>query len=242
MIAPLLGIQLGEQQREFDILKRGEYRNQVKGLKNVSDVHVAPVGGLRIAEAEHVLTQHQQFSRSGPVDCRNHIQQRRLTGTRRPHQSQELSAADLDGNVVKRLNLERVAFEDFADVAGLDHLGLHCGMGNGSCAHDCPLILIFSPSFTSGGAEEITSSPPLRPCTSAPPLRCASILTSRTSALPSKARKTNFLPSRSWIALVGTNTPCGCVLACLFSSARNFTVAFISGRKWASGLRICTFN
>ena len=62
MIAPLLGIQLGKQQREFDILERSEYGNQVEGLKHVSDMHVAPVGGLRIAKAEHVLAQYQQLS------------------------------------------------------------------------------------------------------------------------------------------------------------------------------------
>src|SRR6478609_6533853 len=81
-------------------------------------------------------------------------------------------AAIIFSSVVQRLDLESIALENLTDVAGLHHLGLDCGMGNGSCAHDCPLILILSPSFRSCGAEVMTSSPPLRPCTSTPSLRC----------------------------------------------------------------------
>src|SRR6476646_6684785 len=133
---------------------------------------VAPVGGLRVAEAEDVLAQHQQLAGGRPVNRSNHVQQSRLAGTGRAHQGEKFTAADFDGNVVQRLDLEGVALENLAYVAGLDHLGLNCGVGNGSCAHDCPLILILSPSFKSCGAEVMTSSPPLRPCTSTPSLRC----------------------------------------------------------------------
>ena len=134
---------------------------------------VAPVGGLGIAEAKNVLAQHQQLAGGRAVDGGDHIQQRGLARTGRPHQGHEFAAADLDGDVVERLDLESVALEDLADVAGLHHFGLDCGMRNGSCAHDCPLILILSPSFKFCGAVVITSSPPFRPSTRTPPLRWA---------------------------------------------------------------------
>src|SRR6185369_4755761 len=204
---------------------------------------VPPVRRLGVAEPENVLAQHQQLARRRPVDGGNHVEQRCLARTRRTHQGKKLAAADFDGNVVQRLDLEGVALENFADVAGLHHLGLSGGMRNGCrCVHDCPLILIFSPSFKSAGPDVITSSPPLSPCTSTPPLRCDRIFTSRALALPSNDRKTIFLPSRSRTAKVGTKTPCGCALTCLPSSARNLTVAFMSGRRYESGVRICTFT
>src|ERR1700723_2811803 len=119
-------------------------------------MYVAPMGGLRVTEPEYVLAQHQQFSRRRPIDGRNHVQQGGLARAGWAHQSQELTAADFDRNVVQSCDFKRVALENLADVAGLYHRGLNCGMGNSSCAHDCPLILIFSPSFKSCGAAVIT--------------------------------------------------------------------------------------
>ena len=84
---------------------------------------VAPARRLRIAEAENVLAQHQQFARGRPVDGRDHVQQRRLARARRPHQRQEFALRDLDRNVVERLHFKRIALENLADVARLDDFG-----------------------------------------------------------------------------------------------------------------------
>jgi hypothetical protein len=57
------------------------------------------------------------------------------------------------------------------------------------------------------------------------------------------AINTTFLPLWSRIAEVGTNTPEVCEGADFFPvSARNFTVAFISGRRYSSGFKICTLT
>ena len=40
-----------------------------------------------------------------------------------------------------------------ADVARLHDFGLGCDICSGHCAHDCPLILILSPSFKFCGAD-----------------------------------------------------------------------------------------
>ena len=123
VIAPLLRIQLGQQQRQLHVLKRGQHRDQIERLEHVPDVLVPPARRLRIVEAEDVLAHHQQFARGRTVDGRNHVQQRRLARSRGPHQREELSLRDVDGDVVERGHLESVALENFADVASLHDLG-----------------------------------------------------------------------------------------------------------------------
>src|SRR5579872_4531627 len=232
VLAALLCVQLGEQQRQLYILEGGEHWNQIERLKHVPDVLVSPARRLRIVEAENVLAQDKQFARRRPVDGGNHVQQRRLARTRWPHQSHKFSAANLNRNVIEGLHLKRVPLKDFADVAGLDNSCLRRSARYRCCAHDCPLILIFCPSFKSCGAVVMTFSPPTNPFTRSPPLRCETICTGLIKAFPLNARKTTFLPSRSRTAVVGTKIPDGSVLAVVvFSGARNFTVAFISGRK-----------
>ena len=195
VLAALRTGEFSEQQRQLHILKRGENRNEIEGLKDVSDVGVAPVGGLRVAEAKHVLAEHQQLAGGGAVDRGDHVQQGRLARARRAHQREELAPRDFDRNVVESLHFKRIAFENLADVAYLHDFGLRRNIRNRSCAHDCPLILILSPSFKLGGAVVMTFSPPTKPVTKKPPLRWDRISTGRKSALPSKAMKTTFLPA-----------------------------------------------
>src|SRR5690348_652272 len=186
VVLPLLRGELGQEQRQFDVLKGRQHRNEIERLKYIPDVLVAPLRRLRVAELENVLPKHQQLSRSWAVDGRDHVQQRRLAGARRSHERKEFAACYLNRDVVKRLHLKRVAFENLADIVGLYDLGRGSDVIYGSCAHnyDCPLILIFSPSFKPSGAVVITLSPPLSPLTSAPALLCERIFTSRFIALP----------------------------------------------------------
>src|SRR5439155_519830 len=106
------------------------------------------------------------------------------------------ATGNLDGDIVQRFHLEGIAFEHLADISRLDDPGLSSDISCSSSAHDCPLILILFPSFKSCGPEVITSSPPFKPCTRRPPLRCEIIRTWRISAFPLKAMKTTFFPAR----------------------------------------------
>src|SRR6195256_2061326 len=135
--------------------------------------------------------------------------------------------------MVERLYFEGIALEDFADIASLNDFCLGGDIIDSSSAHDCPLILIFCPSFRSAGPAVTTSSPPFKPWSKTPPLRCAVTCTGLSSILPLKTMKTTFLPERSRTALVGTKTLGGPEAVVVFagSSAMNFTVEFISGRK-----------
>ena len=162
VIAALLRRHPGQQQRQLDILKRRQHRNQVESLKNIADVSVAPLGGLPIVQAKNVFTHHQQFAGTGAVNGCDHVQQGGLARSGRPHQRQELAAGDVDGDVVERGHFKSVALENLAYRAGLDDLAAHGRLCRWCCCgtHDCPLIRIFCPSFKSAGPAVITFSPP----------------------------------------------------------------------------------
>src|SRR3982074_248521 len=233
MLAALLRIQLGQQQGQLHVFKGSQNRNQVKRLKHIPDVFVAPAGGLRVVEAEDVLSLYQQFTLGRPVDGRNHVQQGGLTRAGRTHERHELAGGNIDRNVIECFYLEGIPLENLADAANLNHSRSGGHIGFSDCAHDCPLILIFCPSFRSAGPAVTTSSPPFKPWSKTPPLRCAVTCTGLSSTLPLKTMKTTFLPERSRTALVGTKTLGGPEAVAVFagSSAMNFTVEFISGRK-----------
>src|SRR5947199_1689550 len=238
VITALLRVELGQQQRKFHVLKGGEYRDQVERLENVADVRIAPVGRLFVIEPENVLPQNQQLACSRAIDGRDHVQQRGLPRAGRPHEREKFATGNLDGDVVEGFHLEGIAFEHLADISGLDDPGLSSDISCNSSAHDCPLILILFPSFISLGTEWITSSPPFKSCTWRDTLCIEIYSTCRIRAFPLKAMKTTFFPSRSRNAVVGTNTPDGWEPPFFPSSAKNFTVEFISGRRYSSGLRI----
>src|SRR5205823_7591270 len=130
------------------------------------------------------LAQHQQLTGGWPIDRRNHVQQCGLAGPGWAHQREELASRDLDGNFFQRFDLEGIALENLAHIPNLNHLGLGSGICSSSSAHDCPLILILSPSFKFCGPAVMTSSPPLRPETSSPPLLWEMTCTSRIRTLP----------------------------------------------------------
>src|SRR5581483_381328 len=146
-------------------------RNQIEGLKDVADVLVAPACNLGVAEAEDILSLHQQFAGSGPINRGDHVEQRRLARSGRPHQCQELSLGDVNGDIIERGDLKRVTLENLAHTSDLNNFRSGGDIGLRNCAHDCPLILILSPSFNVAGAVVITSSPPTSPSTSAPSAR-----------------------------------------------------------------------
>src|SRR5438876_9345186 len=238
VITALLRVELGQQDRTFAVLARGENRDQVERLETVADVCIAPVCRLFVIEPENVLPQNQQLACSRAIDGRDHVQQRGLPRAGRPHEREKFATGNLDGDIVQRFHLEGIAFEHLADISRLDDPGLSSDLSCSSSAHDCPLILILFPSFKSCGPEVITSSPPFKPCTRRPPLCWEITRTCRIRAFPLKAMKTTFFPSRSRNAVVGTNTPDGWEPPFFPSSPKNFTVEFISGRRYSSGLRI----
>jgi hypothetical protein len=94
-VAGLLGRGAGEQQRELDVLRRGEDRDQVEGLED--EAHRAgPV--LRppgVAHSMDVLAGDDDRALVDVVEAREAVQQGRLAGARRAHDRDELTLIDL---------------------------------------------------------------------------------------------------------------------------------------------------
>src|SRR5947208_12774142 len=123
MIAALHLVEVGQQEWQLYIFKGGQYGNKVKGLEDIANMTVSPLRRLGIVISKDILALHQQFAGGWTVNRSDHIQQRRLSRTRRPHQGKKLFFCNLDGNVIKRFHLEGIADKHLAYVDGLPQSG-----------------------------------------------------------------------------------------------------------------------
>jgi hypothetical protein len=53
VVAPLLGIQFGQQKRQFDVLVGGDDGNQIERLEDVADMLVPQWSSLFLAQLPH---------------------------------------------------------------------------------------------------------------------------------------------------------------------------------------------
>ena len=187
VLQSLLLFEAGELQRQFDVFKRGQDRDQIEGLKHEADVFVAPVGDLPIGQGAQVLAEHHNLTVRSVVHRRDQVQQRRFARAGRPHQGDEFAVVDLDLDVFKSDDVKLIANEFLRQALRLD-----------DCLHMCldplyeesevrsqnenlPRRLVFiltpdslsksyefftrtrSPSLRLAGGLTTKSSPPIRP-------------------------------------------------------------------------------
>src|ERR1017187_858985 len=224
-------LQIRELERKLDIFQRGEHRYEVELLEDEADVFVAPVGDLAVVELAQGVAQDADLTAGGPVHGGDQVQQRGLAGAGWAHQRHELAFRNFQVHILQGDHVELVADKFLGQLSRL----------NDGFAHRVhALVRTLSPSFRPAGGVTMRSSPPLRPSSMRIPWPLvAPVFTARRTALPSNNTKT----APSFTAEAGTITT-GLAAAPLsalgFFSARNATLAFISGRKWLSGF--CTFT
>src|SRR5438477_4978845 len=117
VIAALLFRQVREQQRQFDVLERGQDGNQVVQLKDESDVPCAPCGERALRETADLGLADANGATSGPIDSGKQVEQRRLARTRRSHQTKKIPLGHADRHALEHRNLDCVAPIGFGDVA-----------------------------------------------------------------------------------------------------------------------------
>ena len=62
----------GEQKREFYVFQRGEYRDEIKGLEDESDILISPIGQLGLIEIGYIDPLDAAGTAGGAVDpCDN---------------------------------------------------------------------------------------------------------------------------------------------------------------------------
>ena len=93
-----------QQQRHFHVLVRGQYRDKVVQLEDVSHVGATPRCQCVSAECANVTSADGDCSTSGSIDPSKQIQQRCLATTGRAHQCNETPAVNIDIHILQCVN------------------------------------------------------------------------------------------------------------------------------------------
>ncbi len=109
--------QLRQQQRQLDVFKRSQNRNQVESLKDVADVSIAPNCQLTFRHPRQVGPHHFDFAFRGAIDSRKQIQERRFAGAARPHQREKISLVQFEIDMVQCDDLKSVAIKTLTHIA-----------------------------------------------------------------------------------------------------------------------------
>ena len=92
VIAPLLLRQTRQQERQLDVLERGEHRDQVVELKDEPDVARAPRRRAPASDRPLISVPPMRIEPlRRTIDAREQIQQRRLARSGRSHQAEEVA-------------------------------------------------------------------------------------------------------------------------------------------------------
>src|SRR5208337_5340461 len=84
VLASLAARKAGQEKRQLNVLERGQYRDQVVGLKDEPDIVGAPAGDLGLGEVAENLAVDGDLALGRPVKPRDQVQERGLARSRRP--------------------------------------------------------------------------------------------------------------------------------------------------------------
>src|SRR5215471_5489586 len=232
MFHALISCQRCEFQRQLHVLDRRQHRNQVEALKHKPDVRISPVRDFPVGEGAQIFAEHTDFAVGCPVHRCDQMKQRGFPGAGRPHQCHELAFLDFNIRVLQGENMKLIPYVFFSQFPRLYNW----------VSHDELFGLTASPSFKSAGGLRINVSPPIRPfSTRTPEADGGPVFTARFTALSPHTGTTEPLRSADWgMTMMGCSGSLEAAFG--FGSARNPTVAFISGRRNASGLSTLTFT
>jgi hypothetical protein len=101
MRAALLRVELGQQQRQLDILRGRQHRHQVVELEDEADIGRAPARQLTLAQALDVLAGELDLAGAGRVDAAEQVQQRRLARAGRTHDGDEVAMRDRHAEMIE---------------------------------------------------------------------------------------------------------------------------------------------
>jgi hypothetical protein len=101
---PLGGRQIGEQQRQLDVPLRRQRRHQVVELEDEAHVGGAPRRQLAARQLIDAPVLHDDDAVRRRVEPADQVQERRLAGSRRPHQRHEVAFRDVEVDAVEGLD------------------------------------------------------------------------------------------------------------------------------------------
>src|SRR5829696_6026728 len=109
--------QLRQEQRQLDVFKRSQDRNQVERLKDVTDVNIAPTCQLTLRHFRQAGPHYFDFAFRDAIDTRQQIQECRFAGAARPHQSEKISLVQFKIDLIQRDDLEPIAVKTLRHIA-----------------------------------------------------------------------------------------------------------------------------
>src|SRR6185369_5084843 len=104
MLATLRLGKLGQQQRQLDVLKRREHRNEVVHLEDKADVTRAPGCELASREVRDLVACNSNGSCAGQIDATKKIQQGAFAGSAWPHEGDELAGRHVQIQTLKNMD------------------------------------------------------------------------------------------------------------------------------------------
>ena len=108
--------QLGEQQRQLDVLLGRQHGQKVVELEHEPDVLRAPLRQLAAAQRADGHAVDFDGAAGRRVEPADQIEQRRLAGPRRSHQRQEIALRDFQVHAFEHVDALAAAGEMFVDV------------------------------------------------------------------------------------------------------------------------------
>src|SRR5262249_13199828 len=112
--------QLGEEQRQLHVLKRGEHRDQVVHLEDEADVASAPLCELVGGHMGDLVAGDRDATVSRYIQAAQEIQQRGLAGAAGAHEGHEIAFINVEIKALKDLNFFATATVRLVQAADLD--------------------------------------------------------------------------------------------------------------------------
>ena len=125
-LLPLRLRELREQQRQLDVLLGRQHGQQVVELEDEPDVLRAPLRELAAAEGAHRHAVHFDGAAGRRVEAADQIEQRRLAGSRRSHQREEIALRNLQVHALEHVDALAAAGEMFVDVFDANEFICQC--------------------------------------------------------------------------------------------------------------------
>ena len=116
----LRAVEPGQQQRQLDVLLRGQGGHEVVELEHETDVLAAPVRELAVAEAVDALAFYLDLATAGRVQPPDQVEQGGLAGARGPHQGDEIATRYFQVQTMQHGDLLGAALVGLAEVADGD--------------------------------------------------------------------------------------------------------------------------
>jgi hypothetical protein len=115
--------QLGEQQRQLDVLQGREHGHQVVGLKDETDVPSSPLSARAFGRGGDVGARDAEVARGRAIEAGDQVQERALAGTGGTHERIEAAFGDGEAEVAQHVERLSASHVSFADSDHFDHRG-----------------------------------------------------------------------------------------------------------------------